>query len=220
MRHISSPVIFPVSSYFYSRHISSPVMASSLARFLARVPPILYPQRSTLRLPCFHLQRYRSQSPVPLLVARSVASSVSNKPASQSLPHAITNAKEEAGNSASDLAKTIAGNITSAETALSKSDTFVSRICRNKMAGSLNLVLEVGITSAIAANVPRHVLTMGLAGKHPVGPPSLVFCLFVTFRCIALPGNVPHHHLSCPSSRPRSIRPCHWRRSQRGPRLP
>ena len=41
---------------------------------------------------------------------RSVASSVSNKPGSQTLEHAATNIKEELGNSATDLAKKIAGS--------------------------------------------------------------------------------------------------------------
>ncbi|KAG6896818.1 hypothetical protein C0992_005859 [Termitomyces sp. T32_za158] len=40
---------------------------------------------------------------------RTVASSVSNRPASQTLEHAATNIKEEVGNSAADLAKVIAG---------------------------------------------------------------------------------------------------------------
>lgn len=44
---------------------------------------------------------------------RMVASSVSNKPASQSFEHAATNLKEELGGTASDVAKIIAGaNVT------------------------------------------------------------------------------------------------------------
>jgi hypothetical protein len=40
---------------------------------------------------------------------REVATSVSGKPASQTLEHAALNVKEEVGNSAADLAKSIAG---------------------------------------------------------------------------------------------------------------
>lgn len=51
--------------------------------------------------------------PVPsaftLYHRRLVASSVSNRPGSQTLEHAATNIKEEVGNSAADLAKVIAG---------------------------------------------------------------------------------------------------------------
>ena len=43
-----------------------------------------------------------------MLLTRSVASSVSGKPGSQTLEHAATNIKEEVGNSAADLAKVIA----------------------------------------------------------------------------------------------------------------
>lgn len=46
-----------------------------------------------------------------LTFTRTVASTVSNKPGSQSLPHAAQNIKEETGNSATDFAKTIAGNV-------------------------------------------------------------------------------------------------------------
>lgn len=58
--------------------------------------------------------------------ARSVASSVSMRPASQSLEHAATNVKEELGNSAADLAKAISGaNVTT--DSVSDTESFVSR---------------------------------------------------------------------------------------------
>lgn len=49
------------------------------------------------------------------------------RPGSQTLEHAATNVKEELGNSASDLAKVIAGaNVTSTGIIDSSADTFVS----------------------------------------------------------------------------------------------
>ena len=54
---------------------------------------------------------------------REVASSVSGRPASQTIEHAVTNVKEEVGNSAADLAKSIAGG-----TPMKRFDTFVSNI--------------------------------------------------------------------------------------------
>ena len=61
-----------------------------------------------------------------LLQARSVASSVSMRPGSQSLEHAATNVKEELGNSAADLAKVISGaNMTT--DSVSDTESFVSR---------------------------------------------------------------------------------------------
>ena len=61
------------------------------------------------------------------LQTRNVASSVTTRPASQSLEHAATNVKEELGNSAADLAKVISGaNVTT--DSVSDTESFVSRI--------------------------------------------------------------------------------------------
>jgi hypothetical protein len=61
-----------------------------------------------------------------LLQARTVASSVSMRPGSQTLEHAATNVKEELGNSAADLAKVISGaNVTT--DSVSDTESFVSR---------------------------------------------------------------------------------------------
>lgn len=59
---------------------------------------------------------------------RMVASSVTNKPASQTLEHAATNVKEELGGTASDVAKIIAGaNITTDSVSDAKgAESFVS----------------------------------------------------------------------------------------------
>ncbi|KAJ7143112.1 hypothetical protein C8R43DRAFT_1130901 [Mycena crocata] len=80
----------------------------------------------------------------PFLHARFEASHVGLRPGSQSLSHAKQNIKEEAGNSAKDLAKAIAG-----------SNVFVDQ-------GGF-----VGITGAVASEVPKPVLLFGLAGGIP-----------------------------------------------------
>ena len=62
-----------------------------------------------------------------LLHARTVASSVSMRPGSQTLEHAATNVKEELGNSAADLAKVISGaNVTT--DSVSDTESFVSTV--------------------------------------------------------------------------------------------
>lgn len=62
-----------------------------------------------------------------LLQARFAASSVSNKPGSQTFEHAAQNVKEEVGNSAADWAKTIAGgNFTQDSVKIDKDPTFVN----------------------------------------------------------------------------------------------
>ncbi|EJD53104.1 hypothetical protein AURDEDRAFT_54788 [Auricularia subglabra TFB-10046 SS5] len=84
-----------------------------------------------------------------VLQRRHVASTVSGRPASQSLPHAAQNIKEEVGNSAADLARSLAG-------------------------GPLNIGKLVGedagftgVTSAMASQVPKPVMAFGLAGALP-----------------------------------------------------
>ncbi|TFK63352.1 hypothetical protein BDN72DRAFT_872325 [Pluteus cervinus] len=75
---------------------------------------------------------------------------VSGKPASQSFEHAATNIKEEVGNSATDLAKAIAGaNATQDAVEPSGAASFI------------------GITTKIASEVPKPVLVFGLAGALP-----------------------------------------------------
>lgn len=56
---------------------------------------------------------------------RGVASSVSGRPGSQSVQHAAQNIREEVGNSAADLAKTIAGGNYYKDNVEPQSDTFV-----------------------------------------------------------------------------------------------
>lgn len=66
-----------------------------------------------------------SASPYAALRVRFVASTVSNRPGSQTLEHATTNVKEEIGNSAQDLAKVIAGSNIKAGISDSSADSFV-----------------------------------------------------------------------------------------------
>jgi len=83
-----------------------------------------------------------------LLQARTVASSVSMRPGSQTLEHAATNVKEELGNSAADLAKVISGaNVTT--DSVSDTESFVK------------------ITSSVAHQVPQPILVLGLVGGLP-----------------------------------------------------
>ena len=104
-------IITSLSSAPMNRPLIRPFARSAFQhapRFLPRRPPFLLPS---------------------LIQARTVASTVSNKPASQTLEHAAKNIKEEVGNSATDLAKVIAGanvknvNIASRESFVSQEFT-------------------------------------------------------------------------------------------------
>ncbi|KAJ3784815.1 hypothetical protein GGU10DRAFT_356829 [Lentinula aff. detonsa] len=78
------------------------------------------------------------------ILVRTVASTVSNRPASQTFDHAAVNIREEASNSAADIAKTIAGgNIPASDHSF------------------------VAITSSLASSVPKPVLAFGLLGTVP-----------------------------------------------------
>jgi hypothetical protein len=67
------------------------------------------------------------QRPAPwaMLAARGAASSVSGRPGSQTPSQAATNIKEEIGNSAADIAKTIAGANNTMDSVRPTTDTFV-----------------------------------------------------------------------------------------------
>ncbi|KXN91416.1 hypothetical protein AN958_00678 [Leucoagaricus sp. SymC.cos] len=92
-----------------------------------------------------------------LLQKRMVASSVTNRPASQTLEHAATNVREELGGTASDVAKIIAGaNVTTDSVSDAKApETFL------------------GITYKNLNAVPQPVLMLGLAGGLPYVGTSL-----------------------------------------------
>jgi len=112
--------------------------------FLRRAPIILRGPHARYQPSLTSIQR------PALLQARFAASSVSNKPGSQTLEHAALNVKEEVGNSAADWAKTIAaGNFTQDTVKVDTDPTFI------------------GITSAGASMVPTPYMVMGLAGGLP-----------------------------------------------------
>ncbi|KAG7092961.1 hypothetical protein E1B28_009263 [Marasmius oreades] len=110
-----------------------------MSRFLLRSAPLLRrPLTGTIH---------------PIL-RRAVASTVTNRPASQTFEHAALNIKEETGNAAADIAKVIAGaNMTN--DAIKDEGSFL------------------GITSNIASQVPKPYLVMGLAGGLPYVGASL-----------------------------------------------
>ncbi|TFK36366.1 hypothetical protein BDQ12DRAFT_633986 [Crucibulum laeve] len=89
------------------------------------------------------------------LHARTVASNVSMKPGSQTLEHAATNVKEELGNSATDLAKVIAGaNVTSTQDA-------------GGVVTPSGVASFFGITKSVAKGVPEPMMVLGLTGGLP-----------------------------------------------------
>jgi hypothetical protein len=72
--------------------------------------------------------QFRHPNHSTLLHARTVASFVTNKPASQSLEHAATNIKEEVGNSAADFARVIAGDNATKDSVIHGEESFVSPV--------------------------------------------------------------------------------------------
>ena len=107
------------------------MLSPSIARFLIRAPSTLQvhyraPLHNVKLSTFYTLQHYTRSDRWPALGTRSAASSVSNRPGSQTLPHAYQNIKEETGNSAADLAKTIAGNVNFVESVAPSNYSFVS----------------------------------------------------------------------------------------------
>jgi len=91
--------------------------------FLRRAPIVLRGPHT--RLQPSSTTKILLQRPT-LFQARFAASSVSNKPGSQTFEHAAQNVKEEVGNSAADWAKTIAaGNFTQDSVKTDTDPTFV-----------------------------------------------------------------------------------------------
>ncbi|KAG8818547.1 hypothetical protein FRC17_010791 [Serendipita sp. 399] len=136
----------------------STVTRSNLSRSLARLQFQPKPARqiSTLlpRRPILLAKSQASISPPVLLSIREVASSVSNRPGSQSIPHAVQNIKEEAGHAIEDVAQAIAGG--------KQPLPFGSTPEGTPLNGGF-----VGITSAVAAAVPTPIMVFGLAGALP-----------------------------------------------------
>ncbi|KAK7038220.1 hypothetical protein R3P38DRAFT_2515979 [Favolaschia claudopus] len=118
--------------------------------------PLFRPLRSSFNrspLAARHRLGIRSTPVLPSCSAllqqrRTEANQVGLKPGSQTISHATQNIKEEAGNSASDIAKMIAGaNVYSVKDSEKKG--------------------FVGITGSIASEVPQPVMLFGLAGGIP-----------------------------------------------------
>ncbi|KAI0707942.1 hypothetical protein C8Q76DRAFT_696223 [Earliella scabrosa] len=83
------------------------------------------------------------------LLLRGAASAVSGRPGSQTVGHAAQNIREEVGQSAADLAKSIAGGNVFADNVEPTQQTFL------------------GITNAVAHAVPKPYVVFGLAGGLP-----------------------------------------------------
>ncbi|KAJ7706902.1 hypothetical protein B0H17DRAFT_1034788 [Mycena rosella] len=105
----------------------------------------------------------------PFLHARLVANTVG--PGSQSFSHAKQNIKEEAGNSAADLAKAIAGRPVYVD---KSSDGFL------------------GITGSVASEVPRPVMMFGLAGGLPYIGASVTTVYLAHEAGLAAAGKLVH----------------------------
>ncbi|KZV88294.1 hypothetical protein EXIGLDRAFT_619554 [Exidia glandulosa HHB12029] len=104
--------------------------------------------RTSIARPLFRSALRQAPVAASLLQRRQVASTVSGRPGSQSLPHAAQNIKEEVGNTAGDLARSLGG-------------------------GALNVGAITGeagfagVTGAVASTVPKPVMAFGLAGALP-----------------------------------------------------
>jgi hypothetical protein len=107
----------PSSSNTNMNSLFRPILRSIVVR---NTPLAIRPTAYSIRLGVTAATR-------TLLQSRTVASSVSMRPGSQTLEHAATNVKEELGNSATDLAKVISGaNMTT--DSVSDTESFVSRL--------------------------------------------------------------------------------------------
>lgn len=162
----------------------APVFLRSQHPAAARLSTFTKPQATNLKLPHVsyaHLPpfcRPGCGGPRPFVGVRGVASSVSNRPGSQTPGHAATNIKEEVGNAASELAKSIAGANLPIDNVKPVNDTFVRLLhsfaaCRSYA----DQYRKLGITSAVASSVPKPVFVFGLAGMH------------FSFFCSVKPGN-------------------------------
>ncbi|KAF8623333.1 hypothetical protein AX15_006410 [Amanita polypyramis BW_CC] len=109
------------------------------------------------------------------ILARSVASSVSGKPGSQTLEHAAKNIKEEMGNSAADLAKIIAA----------------SNVTRDPL-GSKDAESFLGITRQVWNEVPKPMMVLGLMGGIPYLAASAT-TVYVAYEAGLAARGIVHH---------------------------
>ncbi|KIL67170.1 hypothetical protein M378DRAFT_74364 [Amanita muscaria Koide BX008] len=112
------------------------------------------------------------------ILSRSVASSVSGKPGSQSLKHAATNIKEEVGNSAADLAKVIAANDPNMRAKDSVDPTGAASF--------------YGITRKMWAEVPTPMMVLGLSGGVPYVAAAATTAYLAHAAGLAAMGLVPN----------------------------
>ncbi|PVF95855.1 putative MNN4-regulates the mannosylphosphorylation [Serendipita vermifera] len=126
-------------------------LARSIPRLALHTKPLsVLPKRSLLVPKQLPLQTIPSLA----LGTRLVASQVSNRPGSQSIPHAAQNIKEEMGHAIEDMAQAIAGGKKPPQLGSTSKDSALE-------GGFL------GLTSAIASTVPTPVMAFGLAGSLP-----------------------------------------------------
>ncbi|KAI0672692.1 hypothetical protein C8Q78DRAFT_970296 [Trametes maxima] len=118
-------------------------------------------------------------SPIPVvfrsgLIVRGAASSVSGRPGSQTAAHAAQNIREEVGQSAADLAKSIAGGNVYQDGVEPTQQTFL------------------GVTNAVAHAVPVPYVVFGLAGGLPYLGASGATIYLARQAGIAAQGLVPN----------------------------
>ncbi|KAF9449583.1 hypothetical protein P691DRAFT_702925 [Macrolepiota fuliginosa MF-IS2] len=116
---------------------SYPMIARATLPVLRRPMPLVKPEQ--ILTTTFMLQK------------RLVASTVTNRPASQTLEHAATNVKEELGGTASDVAKIIAG----------------ANVTTDSVSDATGTESFFGITTKNLHAVPTPILMLGLAGGIP-----------------------------------------------------
>ncbi|KZV71609.1 hypothetical protein PENSPDRAFT_743060 [Peniophora sp. CONT] len=123
---------------------------ASRAAPLRRAPFALRASYSHLARPA---QPARVSPTLKLVMARGAANQVGSRPGSQTFEHAGQNIKEEVGDAARDMAKSIAGGNYPSDSIsgvnVGKGESFI------------------GVTSAVAASVPKPYMVMGLAGGLP-----------------------------------------------------
>ena len=108
------------------------IFSTMFLSILRRAPPAFRRPLSTSSSSSFHTLRQSTHIPrvlprllVNQLAVRGAASSVSGRPGSQTLEHAAENIREEVGQSAADLAKSIAGGNVYADNVEPTQQTFV-----------------------------------------------------------------------------------------------
>ena len=123
MRQLSPPRVLPPKNTIFSTMFSS---------ILRRAPSAFRRPLSTSSSASFHTLSQSTHIPrvlprllVNQLAVRGAASSVSGRPGSQTLEHAAENIREEVGQSAADLAKSIAGGNVYADNVEPTQQTFV-----------------------------------------------------------------------------------------------